>query len=123
MNMKATPFLLAITAVLLCTTSYAQSVQDCTLEKQIKYHDNGQIRFAGHADCDGNWHGHFIEYHEDGSIYGIGEFDRGVKVGTWTSYPLYTEATYINVFDNNGNLAKASIVENDLVVKERQYHR
>ena len=122
-NMKATNLLLAFTAVLLCTATYAQSAQDCTLEKQIKYHENGQIRFAGHADCEGNWHGHFIEYHEDGSIYGIGEFNHGIKAGTWTTYPLYTDVTYVKEFGNTGKLAKASIMENDLVVQERQYTR
>lgn len=121
--MKNTTAFFATLAAICCLSIAGIAQEDtCVLTKQIKYHDNGQIQFAGHSDCDGQWHGHFVEYHEDGSIYGIGEFSHGVKVGTWTTYPKYTSNTYIKEYDQ-GHLAKATILENDLVVEQRQYTR
>ncbi|HXG26375.1 MAG TPA: hypothetical protein VNL94_05935 [Candidatus Binatia bacterium] len=53
--------------------------------EEIAHYDNGNVKHRGYT-LDGEIHGRWSWFRQDGSIMRSGEFDRGRQTGTWLTY-------------------------------------
>jgi antitoxin component YwqK of YwqJK toxin-antitoxin module len=68
------------------------------LRERVDYHKDGSVRARGSV-LDGELHGYWEWFRTDGTRMRSGHFDRGAKVGEWTTY------------DTNGNVYKVTTVK------------
>ena len=101
-DMKAQMILIFV-FVFCCTFSYSHTtkVERTTspqLMKLTQFHDNGEIAQHGHIHrnkLDGVWE----SFDEDGNKIAVGNYDNGIKAGTWF---FWTDEQLIEVeFANN----------------------
>ena len=52
---------------------------------RVEYHKDGSVRARGKM-LDGELHGYWQWFRADGTRLRSGHFERGVKVGEWTTY-------------------------------------
>ncbi len=88
---------------LLCTSSlvFAQQKTATKISKLTKitlFHDNGKVAQIGYH-LKGKNHGVWKSFDEDGTPVTVGEYNNGVKVGTW-------------LFWANGQIAQVTFQEN-----------
>jgi antitoxin component YwqK of YwqJK toxin-antitoxin module len=81
-----TTFIFAITLTI--SGFAAGEERDCPMTDYQTYHENGNIRMDGHINCENQFHGTFIEYREDGTVWGYGEYANGVRTGVWVVFDL-----------------------------------
>jgi antitoxin component YwqK of YwqJK toxin-antitoxin module len=54
-----------------------------TSTEMTSYYDNGQVKTHGYFNADNQLEGHWVMYDEDGIVLVQGEYENGMKVGTW----------------------------------------
>jgi len=68
------------------------------LVKSTFYYDNGQIQQEGFYK-DGKVHGQWISYEVSGEKVAMGQYENGLKVGTWSFYAP-TQVTEVDYSDS-----------------------
>lgn len=53
--------------------------------ERVDTYADGSIKAKGH-ELDGQLHGRWEWFRQDGTLLRTGEFDRGIQVGTWGTY-------------------------------------
>lgn len=98
--MKKT-FILVLT--LFVTLAYSQDnnvkiEQKGDLTQATYFHDNGVVAQQGTFNADGQLHGLWISYDENGDKITVGSYEKGKKVGKWLFYSdmVIKEVDYID---------------------------
>ena len=94
---------------------------DCPMTAYKTYHDNGELRFDGAYNCDGVLHGKFTEYYDNGALAGHGEYDNGVRSGTWVMHCINGVQYYIVEYEN-GKRKTATFYKNGEFIESRAYN-
>lgn len=68
------------------------------------YYKNGQIQTELPLDAFGQYHGTGKFFYENGALQSMGNYNHGLKTGTWKVYDEKGKETATDNFDQNGNL-------------------
>lgn len=97
--------------------------EDCATQPFTTYHDNGAERLVATVDCNGVLHGTFIEYCEDGSIMGYGEYEHGLRTGKWIVFDQFNPGViWVTMHNESGQRIYASRTNDEGIVEERNYN-
>jgi antitoxin component YwqK of YwqJK toxin-antitoxin module len=83
------------------------------LVKSTFYYENGQIQQEGFYK-DGKVHGQWTSYDLNGKKVAIGQYENGMKVGTWSFYAP-TQVTHVDYADSR--IADVRKVNHGAIVK------
>lgn len=89
--MKNSLFLL----LLVCST--ALFAQQAPLVPYTTYHASGAAHISA-FQMNGQFHGKYMEFDENGQILAVGQYDEGVKVGTWSVRAANGKSFYALVY-------------------------
>jgi len=95
-----TTFILAIALTFSGFATGGEERKCPTIECQTFY-ENGNIRMDGHVNCENQFHGTFVEYREDGTVWGYGEYTDGVRSGIWVIFDMdKSGGAYVAEYEN-----------------------
>ena len=96
-----TTFILAIALTISGFATTGEGEKDCPKTEYQNYHENGNIRMDGNVNCENQFHGTFIEYREDGTVWGYGEYTDGVRTGVWVIFDMdKSGGAYVAEYEN-----------------------
>jgi len=83
----------------------------CPQTTYTTYHDNGQERMVAYKNCEDMLHGTFVEYYEDGTLHGYGEFLDGEKHGKWVIFSLFDDSVIVYQYESGERVSVQKLKE------------
>ncbi len=93
---------------LLSVSAWSQSEPAKSMVPYVVMHPSGSTHISAFK-LDGQFHGKYLEFNENGQVLSVGQYDRGVKVGTWS------------VRSANGKFIYAFNYQNDRIQSVREF--
>ncbi len=66
----------------------------------VVMHPSGSTHISAFK-LDGQFHGKYLEFDENGQVLTVGQYDRGVKVGTWSVRTANGKSFYALTYQND----------------------
>lgn len=83
--------------------------KDTNLIEATYYYDNGNISQEGTFNVDGKLHGQWTSYNEAGEKIAVGNYDNGIRTGTWY---FWADNTLKEVEFSNNQIASVTEAKN-----------
>jgi antitoxin component YwqK of YwqJK toxin-antitoxin module len=86
--------------VLVSVSAWSQSEPAKTMVPYVVMHTSGSTHISAFK-LDGQFHGKYLEFDENGQVLNVGQYDRGVKVGTWSVRSANGKSIYAFNYQND----------------------
>ena len=86
--------------VLVCLSAWSQSEPAKSMVPYVVLHTSGSTHISAFK-LDGQFHGKYLEFDENGQVLSVGQYDRGVKVGTWSVRSANGKSIYAFNYQND----------------------
>lgn len=86
--------------VLASVSVWSQNEPAKSMMPYVVLHTSGSTHISAFK-LDGQFHGKYLEFDENGQVLSVGQYDRGVKVGTWSVRTANGKSFYALTYQND----------------------
>ena len=86
--------------VLVSVSAWSQNESVKSMVPYVVLHHSGSTHISVFK-LDGQFHGKYLEFDENGQVLSVGQYDRGVKVGTWSVRTANGKSFYALTYQND----------------------
>ncbi len=86
--------------VLVSVSAWSQNESVKSMVPYVVLHHSGSTHISAFK-LDGQFHGKYLEFDENGQVLSVGQYDRGVKVGTWSVRTANGKSFYALTYQND----------------------
>jgi|GEM_PF-2411766 len=86
--------------VLVSVSAWSQNEPAKSMVPYVVLHASGSTHISAFK-LDGQFHGKYLEFDENGQVLSVGQYDRGEKVGTWSVRSANGKSIYAFTYHND----------------------